>query len=89
MKPDFWNWTKEHSVPADEMMEQYLARIADSLDANEKVNDLASRHLKHAYIAGIMATATAIAMIAFTVSASSLCRVGSLAALAGPLCRPW
>jgi hypothetical protein len=89
MKPDFWNWTRKHSVPGDEMMDEYLARAAESLDANEKVNDLASRHLKRAYIAGIMATATAITMIAFTVSASSLCRVGSLAALAGPLCRLW
>lgn len=89
MKPDFWNWARKHSVPADEVLDEYLARVIESLDANEKVNDLASRHLKRAYIAGIMATATAIVMIAFTVSASSLCRADSFAALAGPLCRLW
>lgn len=89
MKPDFWHWSRKHSVPADEVMVEYLDRAAESLDANDTVNDLASRHLKRAYIAGIMATATTIAIIACTVIASSLCRVGSLAALAGPLCRLW
>jgi hypothetical protein len=89
MKPDFWNWTRKHSVPADEIVDEYLTRATESLDRNEKVNDLASRHLKRAYIAGISATATAIAMIALAVIASSLCRVGSLVALAGPWCRLW
>lgn len=89
MKADFWEWTITHSVPANEMMAEYLVRAAQGLDTNEKVNELASRYLRRAYIAGIAASAAAIIMIALTIIASSLCRVGSFVALAGPLCRPW
>ena len=89
MKPDFWQWSRVHAVSASELIDEYLLRSTESLDANEKVNDAASRHLKRAYTAGITATATAIAMIALTVIASSLCRVDSLAVAAAPLCRLW
>jgi hypothetical protein len=67
MKPDFWDWARKHSVPADDMVDEYLTRSTEGLDTNENVNNLASRHLKRAYIAGISATATAIAMIALPI----------------------
>ncbi len=87
MKPDFWMWAREYSVPTSYMLDEYLQRSAASLDANEDINDRASRHLKRAYISGIVATGIAVAGVAGLAITSSLCRVGEPGAWAGPLCR--
>lgn len=87
MKPDFWIWVRGYSVPPSDMLDEYLQRSAASLDANECINDRASRHLKRAYISGIVATGIAVAGVAGLAITSSLCRMGEPGAWAGLLCR--
>jgi hypothetical protein len=52
-KPDFWQWAREHEVPPDDIVREYLKVAAENMERNEAVNTMSSKLLRYAYATGL------------------------------------